>query len=80
MEAGKSDSVNSGAMLSCIVWAPVLIQLAFLLPAIHATRDIWDVDSVAYVRTAQYYLNGQLNLAVNRYFGPLLSWIMIPFL
>ena len=80
MEAGKSDSVNSGAMLSSIVWAPVLIQLAFLLPAIHVTRDIWDVDSVAYVRTAQYYLNGQLNLAVNGYFGPLLSWIMIPFL
>jgi hypothetical protein len=80
MEAGRNNPATSGAMGSRLIWIPVLVQLLFLLPAIHATRDILDVDSVAYARTAQYYLNGQFNLAINGYFGPLLSWVMVPFL
>jgi hypothetical protein len=37
-------------------------------------------DAVAYCRIAGYYANGQLDWAVTGYWGPLLSWLMVPWL
>lgn len=37
-------------------------------------------DGVGYIQTAEKYLTGDLYGAVNAYWGPLLSWLLIPFL
>jgi hypothetical protein len=37
-------------------------------------------DGVGYIQTALKYLSGDLYGAVNAYWGPLLSWLLIPFL
>jgi hypothetical protein len=43
-------------------------------------RDRINPDAIAYIRTAQYYLNGQTDLMVSGYWGPLLSWLIVPWL
>jgi hypothetical protein len=35
-------------------------------------------DGVAYIQNARHYAEGRLDLAVNSYWGPLLSWLLIP--
>ncbi len=42
--------------------------------------EVFSPDGVAYMRVAQYYLAGQADLAINGYWGPLISWMMVPFL
>ena len=37
-------------------------------------------DGVGYITTAEIYLTGNVYSAVNAYWGPLLSWLLIPFL
>lgn len=37
-------------------------------------------DAVAYVRIASYWAEGRLGLAVNGYWGPMLSWLIAPWL
>lgn len=37
-------------------------------------------DGVGYIHTAEKYLSGDFYGAVNAYWGPLLSWLLIPFL
>lgn len=35
-------------------------------------------DGVAYLQVARYYARGDLALAVNSYWGPMLSWLLVP--
>jgi len=37
-------------------------------------------DAIAYMRVAEYWSVGNLSFAVNGYWGPMLSWLMVPFL
>jgi hypothetical protein len=37
-------------------------------------------DGVGYIQTAEKYLSGDFQGAVDAYWGPLLSWLLIPFL
>jgi hypothetical protein len=37
-------------------------------------------DGISYISIAREYLNGQFLYAVNGYWGPLFSWLLIPFL
>lgn len=37
-------------------------------------------DGVGYIQTAEKYLSGNLYEAINAYWGPLLSWLLVPFL
>lgn len=37
-------------------------------------------DGVGYIQTAMKYLSGDIKGAVNAYWGPLLSWLLVPFL
>ena len=60
------------------VWAPGAILLVMLSLVIPAVKDNWNVDAISYARIAHYYQTGQFDLAVNGYFGPLLSWIAVP--
>lgn len=37
-------------------------------------------DAISYITIAQKYLHGEFSAAVNGYWGPLLSWMMVPIL
>ena len=39
-----------------------------------------NADSIAYITIAQEYLNGNFTCAINGYWSPLFSWLLIPFL
>lgn len=39
-----------------------------------------NTDGVAYISIAQKYLQGDFNNAINGYWGPLISWLLVPFL
>lgn len=53
------------------------ITVFLLLPAyIHLVNP----DGIAYITISRKYLHGDFHNAVNGYWGPLFSWLMIPFL
>jgi hypothetical protein len=56
------------------------VQAALL--AVAAVRNLHQLnpDAIAYCRIAGYYAGGQWELAVTGYWGPLLSWLMVPLL
>ncbi len=55
-------------------------QVILLMVAGWHNRYVIDNDAIAYIRIAGYYLHGQFDLAVSGYWGPLLSWMMVPWL
>ncbi len=54
-----------------------LILGIFLLPIY---RYQINPDAISYISIAQKYLNGDFKDAINGYWGPLFSWLLIPFL
>lgn len=58
----------------------VVVQVLCLIVAGWQNRFSLTPDSVVYIRIAEYYATGQTHLAVAGYFGPLLSWLMVPWL
>ncbi|MHB1305669.1 MAG: hypothetical protein ACYC23_01150 [Limisphaerales bacterium] len=52
------------------------VQVLLLAWAAVANRHLLNTDAVAYLRLAEYYANGSLDLAVSGYWGPLLSWLV----
>lgn len=55
-------------------------QAILLITAGVRNRQMVNPDAVSYIRASSYYLHGRLDLAVNGYWGPLLSWIIVPLL
>ena len=43
-------------------------------------RDGISPDAVSYIRIAQYYVGDQIDLAISGYWGPMLSWLIVPWL
>jgi len=39
-----------------------------------------DADGISYISIARHYLDGDFALAVNGYWGPLFSWLLMPFM
>jgi hypothetical protein len=74
-------------VLSCpLSWHIRLVAAAYLVQIVLATKSVWLVherinsDAVSYIRIAQYYLRGQTDLMVSGVWGPLLSWLILPWL
>jgi hypothetical protein len=55
-------------------------QIALLVAAALKNLNVINVDAISYLRIAQYYLDFNTELAVTGYWGPLFSWILVPFL
>ena len=60
--------------------AAFLVQALLLAKAVWLYRERINPDAIVYLRIAGYYLNGQTDLMVAGGWGPLLSWLMIPWL
>jgi len=55
----------------------VLVPLLFI--AGWRNAEALNPDGIAYMRIAEYWAEGNPDLAISAYWGPLLSWIMVPF-
>jgi len=58
----------------------IIFQLFLLIVVGWHNRQMINYDAIFYMRTASYYANLQFDLAVNGYWGPLFSWLMVPLL
>jgi hypothetical protein len=74
-------------VLSCpLSWHIRLVAAAYLVQIFLVAKSVWLVherinsDALSYIRIAQYYLRGQTDLMVSGVWGPLLSWLILPWL
>jgi hypothetical protein len=58
----------------------ILCQVLLLSVAGRHNRYVLEPDTIAYMRLAWYYATGQFHLAVSGYWGPLFSWLMVPWI
>ena len=56
-----------------VAYALMLVSMLNNLPRLNT-------DAIAYMRVAEYWSTGNFDFAINGYWGPLLSWLMVPFL
>lgn len=76
MEPAPIEASSRRAALASAAIFLALAALASLYGQLH-----WfhlDPDSLCYMRIASYVAGGDLRLSVSGYWGPLLSWVMVP--
>jgi hypothetical protein len=56
------------------------LQIAGLVTAAWIFQDALNPDGIAYLQIASHYAHGQPGLGISGHWGPLLSWLMAPFL
>src|SRR5205809_2787554 len=61
-----------------LVPAVFVFQIIALAAAGWINRQALNPDGVAYMRIASYYAAGRMDLAITGYWGPLLSWLLVP--
>ena len=59
------------------VW-PVFAALVIMAARLNPNQV--DEDAIYYIRIAQYYLSGKVDLMISGYWGPMLSWLIAPWL
>lgn len=75
------DNTLTQRILLLVTALAAIYQIILLITVGWQNRHVLNhPDGVFYVRIASYYANGQLDLAVNGYWGPLFSWLIAPLL
>jgi len=61
---------------------PVSISIYLILGLLllHNYQYVINSDGISYMSIAQHYINGRFSYAINGYWSPLYSWLLIPFL
>lgn len=62
----------AGYVLALAAYIPAAVWLAW------QTRHRINPDAIAYIQIARHWAAGQWDLAVNGWFGPALSWLLVP--
>src|SRR5258706_3649627 len=62
------------------VIAILLTYFAFVISFLIYHRYEITPDGISYISVAQKYLDGNFSDAINGFWGPLLSWLLVPFL
>ena len=79
--SGKNDVVFGSASQAVLLRASVglLVFLALLIGALDAWvgRHFMNADGVSYIEVAEAYLRGDWHSAINGYWSPLYSWILV---
>lgn len=68
--------LRPGSVLILVLTTYVAISL-ILIPYY---KYLVNGDAIAYISIANHYLSGNLSYAINGYWGPLYSWLLIPFI
>jgi hypothetical protein len=63
-----------------MIAAAFIVQAILLVKATWLYREAINPDAISYLRIAGYYMHWQPDLMVSGVWGPLLSWLMIPWL
>ncbi len=65
-----------------LFWLRMAWVVAYALMLVSMLNNLarLNSDAIAYMRVAEYWSVGNLSFAVNGYWGPMLSWLMVPFL
>ena len=79
MSSQKTEQLDESKLR---FWLRVAWVVAYALMLVSMLNNLarLNTDAIAYMRVAEYWSNGNFGLAVNGYWGPLLSWLMVPFL
>ncbi|MHC4572433.1 MAG: hypothetical protein ACYS0C_10215, partial [Planctomycetota bacterium] len=59
----------------------VVVLLIYLVAGISILkyyRYLVNPDGISYISIAQKYINGDFSNAVNGWWGPMLSWLLVP--
>jgi len=75
-----TDSSPHAEQSSRLSPAVFVFQIVALAAAGWINRQALNPDGVAYMRIASYYATGKIDLAVSGYWGPLWSWLLVPWL
>jgi hypothetical protein len=78
--AERQSPAATNRMLLIGFAGAMLFQIFLLIVVGWHNRQMINYDAIFYMRIASYYANLQFDLAVNGYWGPLFSWLMIPLL
>jgi hypothetical protein len=70
------DKVNPRFILALVIYLTVGIITLFLLKNYQYPLN---PDAISYICISQKYVSGDFSNAVNGYWGPLFSWLMVPF-
>src|SRR3989442_5565017 len=76
----QSRSADRKFFVTVPVPAVFVFQIIALAIAGWINRQALNPDGVAYMRIASYYAAGRMDLAITGYWGPLLSWLLVPWL
>jgi hypothetical protein len=74
MTGMKKSFLNSPLFIGCCLYVLVAV---LLLPYY---RYQVNPDGISYINIAYKYYNGNFNEAINGYWGPFISWLLVPFL
>ncbi|HJN81819.1 MAG TPA: hypothetical protein QF478_03500, partial [Verrucomicrobiota bacterium] len=79
MSSKKTESVNEPKLR---FWLQMSWVVAYALMLVSMLNNLarLNTDAISYMRVGEYWSVGNLGFAVNGYWGPLLSWLMVPFL
>lgn len=73
---GPPSALSNGA----VVIGLSMVYLGVALALLPGFRWAINADGLSYIAVARRYLAGDWSVAVNGYWGPLLSWALVPFL
>lgn len=76
-EGGESDN---GLRFERWVVGAFVFQFLFLTSAAFRNHGALNTDAIAYLQIAEYWAEWNADLMVSGYWGPLLSWLMAPFI
>jgi len=76
----QSPSADRKFFVTVSVPAVFVFQIIALAAAGWINWQALNPDGVAYMRIASYYAAGRMDLAISGYWGPLLSWLLVPWL
>ena len=59
----------------------LVLSAAYLLVGLLIAKvsySLINADGVSYIQVARHYVAGDFDLAINSYWGPLISWLLVP--
>ncbi len=75
-----SDSTKASGLPGKHVLGVIAFQVVTLTGAAWFYRYALNPDAVAYLQIASHYAQGRPDLAISGHWGPLISWLIVPFL
>jgi hypothetical protein len=78
--SNDSELVSMSRAATIGVICAIVCQIVLLIIAGWKNRLVLNPDGVAYILLASHYAQGEFNLAISGYWGPLLSWLLVPLL